>query len=121
MKKEQSINYKCQQCDNEEEGNGLYIRCSKCGGLLLERSQQAISCASDGLGTPLVALSDFVGSHVVHRSKTPHSFIGDKLEYKTEDRDVILMALSGKWAMVRRPRCSPYVTKVDELVPPTNP
>jgi len=32
-------------------------------------------------------------------------------------REVTLMAVSGKWAMVRRPRCAPYVTQLVQLEP----
>lgn len=37
----------------------------------------------------------------------------------TESRNVKLLAISncGKWAMVRRPMCGPYVCSVKELLP----
>lgn len=33
-----------------------------------------------------------------------------------EHRDVVVLAVAGVWAMVRRPRCMPYVVAVRELV-----
>lgn len=58
-----------------------------------------------------------MGKHRVHRCVTPDRFTGGKWTYRTEDRDVVVMAISGKWAMVRRPRCVPYVCEVKELLP----
>lgn len=66
-----------------------------------------------------VVPSEFVGKHVVHRKTSQRSYQNGKWEYETEERDVILMALSGKWAMVRRPKCMPYTVYVKELVLPT--
>jgi len=34
---------------------------------------------------------------------------------KPDHREVSVMAVSGRYAMVRRPRCMPYVTNVSEL------
>lgn len=33
-----------------------------------------------------------------------------------EDRDVIVMAIGGRYAMVRRPRAVPYVAPLKELI-----
>ena len=44
----------------------------------------------------------------------------DKLWRKwIDEREVIVMAVVGRYAMVRRPRCGPYVCLVRELVPRT--
>lgn len=51
---------------------------------------------------PLDAL---VGKRVVHQSGT-------------EPRDVVLLAIAGRSAMVRRPGCIAYTCGVDELRPP---
>jgi hypothetical protein len=64
------------------------------------------------------ACSALVGRHVVHRKISPHSFSAGKWTYDTEDRDVILMCVVGAWAMVRRPKCAPYVCYASELLPP---
>jgi hypothetical protein len=34
---------------------------------------------------------------------------------RIDDREVIIMAIANGYAMVRRPRCMPYVCMVDEL------
>ena len=58
-------------------------------------------------------MSRLVGKHISHICSSPESF--HKWAYSVERRDVILLALSGKWAMVRRPGCVPYVCEVSEL------
>lgn len=60
-----------------------------------------------------------IGKHVIHRAKTPKSYepIGGWV-YDVENRDVILLAVVGNYAMVKRPRCMPYVTTLDELILP---
>ena len=45
----------------------------------------------------------------------PKSFKDHKWTYETERRVVVLMAIVGIYAMVRRKRCSPYVCNVKEL------
>jgi hypothetical protein len=62
-----------------------------------------------------------VGRHVVHVAVTPESYSGGVWTHKTEHRDVILMAVSGKYAMVRRPGCAPYVAGLKEILPATPP
>lgn len=56
-----------------------------------------------------------IGKHCVHRASNPVNLVNGKWQYKVEMRDVILMARSGTWAMVRRPRCAPYVCLIREL------
>ena len=56
-----------------------------------------------------------VGRHYIQRITSPDKLKAGKWTYKTEERDVILMAVSGKYAMVRRKCCSPYVCDVSEL------
>lgn len=53
----------------------------------------------------------------IHRCTQPDAYRGGKWTFRTEDRDVILMAVVDKWAMVRRPRCVPYVCPASELLP----
>lgn len=38
-----------------------------------------------------------------------------KFVNETNPREVLVMAVSGKWAMVRVPRCLPYVCREMEL------
>jgi hypothetical protein len=52
----------------------------------------------------------------IHRAPTQVLKDG-QWEYRTEDRLVVLMAISGKWAMVRRPRAAPYACPANELAP----
>jgi len=56
-----------------------------------------------------------VGRRYIQRITSPDKLKAGKWTYETEDRDVILMAVSGKYAMVRRKGCSPYVCDVREL------
>jgi hypothetical protein len=58
-----------------------------------------------------------VGKRCVHVATNPKAFKAGKWEYETDRREVVLMAVSGKFAMVRRPRCGPYVCSVKELEP----
>lgn len=62
--------------------------------------------------------SALVGRHVVHRKISPRLKPGCGWMKETEDRDVVLMALVGAWAMVRRPKCAPYICFASELLPP---
>lgn len=63
------------------------------------------------------SLQAVVGRHIVHRVFSPRPLTGEwNRDY--ENRDVVLMAVSGAWAMVRRPGCIPYTVMVKELVPP---
>lgn len=57
------------------------------------------------------------GKHYIHRCVTPKSFKDGQWTYATENRDVILMATCRGYAMVRRPRCAPYVCMVNDLHP----
>ena len=45
----------------------------------------------------------------------PHKFDGKRWSYIVELRDVEVMAISGKYAMVRRKGALPYVCMVKEL------
>ena len=45
----------------------------------------------------------------------PKSFKDHKWTYEIENRPVVLMAIVGRHAMVRRKGCTPYVCKVKEL------
>lgn len=69
------------------------------------------------------ALQPLIGRHVIHTVTELVSYIGGKSTYATEHRDVILMDVSGLYAMVRRPGCYPYVALVNDLkpLPPTAP
>ncbi len=55
------------------------------------------------------------GKRVIHHVKTPSAYRNGVWTYSEEDRAVIVLAVSGGWAMVRRPRCVPYVARVSEL------
>jgi len=61
------------------------------------------------------SLSHLVGKHVSHIHAAPETHHNGKWTYSIERRNVVLLALSGKWAMVRRPGCMPYVCEVKEL------
>lgn len=63
-------------------------------------------------------LNRYIGKHITHHSITPEKFVKGKWFYKTEDRDIILMGVVGKWAMIRRPKACPYVVEVKELILP---
>jgi hypothetical protein len=62
-----------------------------------------------------------VGKRAIHHVRTPVSYSNRKWIYAEEDRHVVVLAISGQWAMVRRPRAMPYVARVSELfdAPPT--
>ena len=51
----------------------------------------------------------------VHRLLIPERFDSRKWIYREEIRDVIVMAIIGEWAMVRRPRCVPYTAPKKEI------
>lgn len=57
-----------------------------------------------------------IGKRVIHKSKLPDTYDHKTgWTYSEESRDVILMAVSGSWAMVRRPRCVPYCAPLREI------
>ncbi len=58
-------------------------------------------------------MKEFIGKHVVHR--IPMHTGWDQEHTFIEERDVVLMAISGTWAMVRRRGAVPYVAPVKEL------
>ena len=51
----------------------------------------------------------------IYRQTLPEKFDGKKWTYKTVEYEVIVMAVVGKHAMVRRPRCLPFVVDVKSL------
>lgn len=51
----------------------------------------------------------------VHRVLCPVTYSRGKWSYREELRDVKVLAVSGAWAMVRRPRAVPYVAPIAEL------
>ena len=67
------------------------------------------------INTAKASLNKMIGKHVVHHAVTPKAFIRDHWTYDTEDRDVILLAVAGCWAMVCRPGCAPYVEHVKHI------
>ena len=56
-----------------------------------------------------------VGRHYMHSITSPDKLKAGKWTYVTEERDVVLMATSGGYAMVRRKGCFPYVCNLSEL------
>ena len=56
-----------------------------------------------------------IGTHVIHTAIRSREFIEGKWHSFTERRDVILIAVSGRHAMVKRPYCIPYVANLKEL------
>lgn len=53
--------------------------------------------------------------HVIHLFRWPDRMEAGKWIYREESRDVILMAVADGYAMVRRPRCVPYVALLREI------
>ena len=51
----------------------------------------------------------------IHHDKRPVSFNGKKWSYKTTLKNVEVMAIADGWAMVRLPKCAPYVCEEKEL------
>lgn len=60
-------------------------------------------------------LAHVVGKHYTQTLTIPKTFKNERWIYETEKRDVILMAVSGKYAMVRRSGCMPYVCPLKDL------
>lgn len=56
-----------------------------------------------------------IGNHYTQTVKNPKSFDGSKWTHDVEQRDVVLLAVSGVYAMVRRPGCMPYVCTIKDL------
>ena len=56
----------------------------------------------------------------IHRKTRIESEYGFRAETIVEDRAVTVMALSGRWAMVRRKGCIPYTCNISELVWPND-
>ena len=57
-----------------------------------------------------------IGKRCIHRAKMPVSYRqATGWVYQTIDREVILMAVSGRYAMVRRSGCLPYVCNKKDL------
>lgn len=49
------------------------------------------------------------------RRTVPDKFDGKKWTHKTEEFEVIVLAIAGRYAMVRRPRCMPFVVNAKDL------
>ncbi len=56
-----------------------------------------------------------IGRCYIHSITLPDKLKAGKWTYVTEERDVVLMAISRGYAMVRRKGCFPYVCKLSEL------
>lgn len=54
------------------------------------------------------------GDKVIHNCPTLE-VVGGKIVKSIQVRDVVLMTISGKYAMVRRKGCAPYVCLFKEL------
>src|SRR5690349_2865238 len=65
------------------------------------------------------SLQRMVGRHIVHNCPGTE-WKGGKIIKTVDRRDVVLMAIVGVYAMVRRPSCGPYVASVRELEVPSN-
>ena len=50
------------------------------------------------------------------KRKKPDKFDGKRWTYLDEEFEVIVMAVVGVYAMVRRPQCAPFVVWAKELV-----
>jgi len=57
----------------------------------------------------------FIEKRVIHVAVKIDEFVDSGWTYKTDRREVVLMAVSKSWAMVRRPRAVPYVCQLKEL------
>ena len=55
------------------------------------------------------------GDTVVHQTKQPISYKNEKWTYEKVTREVMLMAVYDRFAMVCVPKCAPYVCYVKEL------
>lgn len=81
-----------------------------------EKIMDSETDATENLGSSRgYVASDFVGKRVIHVCDSPVAFVQSKWTYVTDRREVILMAVSKSWAMVRRPKAVPYVCQVKEL------
>jgi len=65
------------------------------------------------------AIMPFIGKPVTHKATMPVGFKDGAWTYEVDHRRVILLSVSGSWAMVRRPRCCPYVAPVNEIILPS--
>jgi len=50
------------------------------------------------------------------KRKKPDKFDGRRRTYIDEEFEVIVMAVVGVYAMVRRPQCAPFIVSAKELV-----
>ena len=50
------------------------------------------------------------------KRKKPDKFDGKRWTYLDDEVEVIVMAVVGVYAMVRRPKCTPFVVWAKELV-----
>ena len=73
----------------------------------------------DGLGkTRKPKIPDWLvcGKRATHRYVQPIIENG-KWSRRFDDRDVVVMAVAGRYAMVRLPRAMPYVASISEMLP----
>lgn len=72
---------------------------------------------NQSLKDKITELQPFVGKKVIHRHSYPTNRFKypEGWEYKTEDREVILMAVVKDCSMVRRPHCMAYVAKTKDI------
>ena len=63
-----------------------------------------------------IANTQFIaGKRYTQTLMNPKTFKNERWTYEVEKRDVIVMAISGKYAMVRRPKYYPYICKLKDL------
>lgn len=63
----------------------------------------------------ITTFSPYIGKHVTHVARMGKQIIKGEVQWEIETRDVILMAFSGNYAMVRRPGKMPYVCLLSDL------
>lgn len=105
---------RCPVCD----GKGIY-KLKTVEGLKDMPCERCKGSSEQLKATIVVASSEFVGRHLVHNSRGVE-VEGGRFVNTIDRRDVVLMAIVGGYAMVRRPRAMPYVASVNELEVPPN-
>ena len=61
-------------------------------------------------------MNNLIGKKVVLRRTVPDKIIGGKWINRIEEFEVIVMAIVDGYAMVKRPRCVPFVERAKDLV-----